>query len=277
MKSVDPGILDHSVCFTFQPSEFAKKNMKYLTWCGHYYCTRRYFMERETYPYNLLLYVKKGNMDVRYNNKTYLLKKGDVLLIDCVNPHYYRAHDGLEFYYIHFDGSSSHESTELLIQNNESPVFHTANDISIAQELFKCVNFFERGGLSNMFHEAYQIEKFSYLISQIMNNHQLEITPIEKALLYIHDNAYQNIKINDIAKQVNLSPSYIAHIFKKQTNYAPIEYAIKLRLEKAMMLLTHSNKTVAEIADEVGYTSIVPFVNIFKRKIGYSPSIYRKL
>ena len=277
MKSVDPGILEQSVCFTFQPSEFALKNMKYLTWCGHYYCTSRYFMERDTYPYNLLLYVKKGNMDVRYNNKSYLLKKGDVLLIDCVNPHYYRAHEGLEFYYIHFDGVTSHETTELLIQNNESPVFKTYNDISIGNELFQCVEFFKNGGITNIFQEAYQIERFNYLISKIMVERSVEISPVEKAILYIHENAYKNIKIDDIAKHINLSPSYIAHIFKKQTSYAPLEYAIKLRIEQAMMLLTHSNKSITQIADEVGYTSLVPFVNIFKRKTGFTPLNYRKM
>ena len=47
MKSVDPGILPQSHCSTFQPSEFARKNLIYMTWCGHYYCTGQYYMDRE--------------------------------------------------------------------------------------------------------------------------------------------------------------------------------------------------------------------------------------
>ena len=110
-----------------------------------------------------------------------------------------------------------------------------------------------------------------------MNDRLKEIPPVERALTFIHDNAYQNIKINDIARHVNLSPSHLAHIFKKQTNFAPLEYTIKLRLEHAMILLAHSNKTVTQIADEIGYSSPIPFINIFKRKTGYSPSEYRKI
>lgn len=60
MKSVDPGILPQSHCSTFQPSENAKKSLIYMTWCGHYFCTREYYMSRETYPYNLLLFVRRG-------------------------------------------------------------------------------------------------------------------------------------------------------------------------------------------------------------------------
>ncbi|MBR0289451.1 MAG: AraC family ligand binding domain-containing protein, partial [Selenomonadaceae bacterium] len=59
--------------------------------CGHYFCTDSYFMERETYPYVLVIFVRDGNMDVRYNGKNYLIGKGDVLLIDCVNPHISRS------------------------------------------------------------------------------------------------------------------------------------------------------------------------------------------
>ena len=44
-----------------------------------------------------------------------------------------------------------------------------------------------------------------------------------------------------------------------------------------MMLLTHSNKTVSEIAEEVDYESLKAFIKIFKRKTNHSPTAYRKL
>ena len=75
MKSVDSGILSKSECFSFQPSELAAKTMKYLTWCGHYFCTNSYFMERDTYPYVLVSFVREGNMNVRYREKNYLIKE----------------------------------------------------------------------------------------------------------------------------------------------------------------------------------------------------------
>ena len=123
MKSVDPGILPQSHCSTFQPSEFARKNLIYMTWCGHYYCTGQYYMDRESYPEALLLFVRNGEMDVKYNNKAYTIHKGDVLLLNCVNPHYYRSHDGTEFVYIHFDGGNSHALVDYVIELNGSPVF----------------------------------------------------------------------------------------------------------------------------------------------------------
>ena len=75
MKSVDPGILPQSHCSTFQPSEFARKNLIYMTWCGHHYCTGQYYMDRESYPEALLLFVRNGEMDVKYNNKAYTITR----------------------------------------------------------------------------------------------------------------------------------------------------------------------------------------------------------
>ena len=277
MKSVDPGILSKSECFSFQPSEIAAKTMKYLTWCGHYFCTDSYFMERETYPYVLVIFVREGNMDVRYNGKNYLIGKGDVLLIDCVNPHYYRAHDGLEFLYVHFDGTASHELTELIIQNNNSPVFRRSHNLKVGQELFDCVQFFLKGGITNIFQEAFHIERILYLLSCEAEEKITESSPMDKIITHIHENFTRTITIEELAKMVSVSPSYLAHIFKKQTGYAPVEYVIKMRMERAMMLLTHSSKTIAEISYEVGYESISAFIKIFKRRTGSPPSAYRKL
>ena len=52
-------------------------------------------MERDTYPYLLAAFIRRGEMDVRYRGETYIARKGDVLLMDCRHPHYYRAHNGL--------------------------------------------------------------------------------------------------------------------------------------------------------------------------------------
>ena len=277
MKSVDPGILSHSECFTFQPSEIAAKTMKFLTWCGHYFCTNQYFMERDTYPYVLIIFVREGHMDVRYCGKNYLIGKGDVLLIDCVNPHYYRAHDGLEFLYVHFDGHCSHEITELIIQNNNSPVFRRKHNLKIGQEIFNRVEYFSKGGMTNIFQDAYHIEKLLYLLSCDAEEKIAEVSPMERIISYIHVNFTKTITVKDLAQIAHVSPSYLAHVFKKQTGYAPLEYVIKMRMERAMMLLAHSSKTVAEIAEEVGYDSVTAFIKIFKRKTNYPPSVYRKM
>ena len=277
MKSVDPGILSHSVCFTFQPNDFQKAHLKYMTWCGHYYCTARYYMERDTYPYLLLLFVRAGEMDVRYEGRHHLLQRGDVLLIDCVHPHYYGAHDGLEFLYMHFDGGNSHALAAYLIEQNGSPVFRLPQNAAIGEMLLKSVEFYERGQVSSMLHETYRIDKLLHKLIPTDDKGLREISPVEQAVNYMQMHVGEEIRLEHLARAARLSSWHFSHLFKRQTGYAPLEYALKLRLEKAMLLLVHSQKSVSEIAYEVGYGSAPAFINTFTRKIGMSPRAWRMM
>ncbi len=119
MKSVDTGVLARSVCFSFTPSDTARQLYFYPTWCGHYFCTGRYFMRREYFPPLLVAYIREGTLHVEYEGETFDAKKGDVVLLDCARPHYYQAMEGLEFVYIHFDGSNSHESADISLNYSD--------------------------------------------------------------------------------------------------------------------------------------------------------------
>lgn len=277
MKSVDPGILPQSVCFTFQPNEFQRAHLKYMTWCGHYYCTARYYMERDTYPFILLLFVRAGEMAVRYEGRRHLLQKGDVLLIDCVHPHYYGAHDGLEFLYMHFDGSNAHALTNYLVAQNGGPVFRLPQNAAIGEILLDSVAFYEKGQVSSMLQEAYRIDKLLHQLSSAGIHDLREISPVEQAVEFMQAHAGEDISLAQLAAAANLSTWHFAHVFKRQTGYAPLEYALKLRMEKAMLLLVHSQKSVTEIAYALGYGSAPAFINVFTRKFGMSPRAWRMM
>ena len=50
MKTYEIGVLPESEWFFFSPSEETKKMFYYHTMCGHFYCSRDYYIKRETYP-----------------------------------------------------------------------------------------------------------------------------------------------------------------------------------------------------------------------------------
>jgi YesN/AraC family two-component response regulator len=74
-----------------------------------------------------------------------------------------------------------------------------------------------------------------------------------------------------------LSPVYISKIFKEETGESPINYLIKIRLEKAKDILLNSDSgSIKNIANQVGYDDVYHFSKLFKKYYGISPLYYKK-
>ena len=99
---------------------------------------------------------------------------------------------------------------------------------------------------------------------------------IEDARMFIREN-YQreDMSLNTVASQVNISPSYFSAIFSAQTGQTFVEYLTAVRLEKAKELLMCSSLRTAEIGYEVGYKDSHYFSYIFKKVVGCSPTEYK--
>lgn len=92
-------------------------------------------------------------------------------------------------------------------------------------------------------------------------------------------NNYQDatFQVNTIAKEFNLSISYIGSIYKKVNKKTIIQHLTEIRLEKALLLLKKDNRKISDIALEVGYTDVFYFSRRFKQIYGYSPIKYKDI
>ena len=275
MRSVDPGILPHSVCFSFTPPEIAKELLFYPTWCGHYYCTSNYFMKRESYPPLLVVFVREGVFRVEYRGEQKLAKQGDVLLLDCTEPHYYHAEDGLEFVYMHFDGSNSHQLCQHVIDRRGWLLQRNSN-ILIGKLLYDMVEFYDHDQVETPFESSMRIYRLFELLLAPKRKEKAQNNPIDDAIQYIRKNVGEQISLDMLAKIANLSPYYFSHSFKRQTGFSPKEYIINTRLDRAKTLLATTTQPISEIAFEVGYLSSGSLINLFVDRVGMSPKQYRK-
>jgi AraC family transcriptional regulator of arabinose operon len=81
--------------------------------------------------------------------------------------------------------------------------------------------------------------------------------------------------MSGIARQVNLSPSRLRHLFKKETGKTPAQFLKSLRLRQAALLLSTTFLSVKEISNRVGITNTSHFVREFKKVYGVAPTTYR--
>lgn len=85
----------------------------------------------------------------------------------------------------------------------------------------------------------------------------------------------EDISIEAISKELNVSYYYICHIFKKKYGISVNTFRTQKRLEIAMRQLIESDEKVAEIALLCGFNNVSYFTEIFTKTIGVSPTVFR--
>lgn len=100
---------------------------------------------------------------------------------------------------------------------------------------------------------------------------------VEQIINYMDQHYSEKISLDQIAKNMYLSPFYISKIFKSEVGEAPINYLINVRMEKAKEILEkYSDISIQKVAAEVGYEDAYHFSKLFKKHYGVSPSKYMK-
>src|SRR5437899_2487945 len=89
--------------------------------------------------------------------------------------------------------------------------------------------------------------------------------------------ASQSANVGELARVVNLSPSYLRHLFKAAMGMSIVQYAIKLRMDYARHLFLTTDWAVKRIAIECGFPDGPNFVRLFKRRFGVNPSEFRSV
>lgn len=101
-------------------------------------------------------------------------------------------------------------------------------------------------------------------------------TIIENSLYYIHTNFGKELRVDEIASEVHTHRTQLYKLFERFLNTSPQEYIIRYRLERAKDLLSSTTMSIGDIAAFVGYPNPFLFSKTFKRRIGQTPSLYRK-
>jgi len=96
------------------------------------------------------------------------------------------------------------------------------------------------------------------------------------ACRYMEAHLNEPISRDQVAQVVYLTSPYFSSLFRKVTGMTYSDYLVDLRVRHAMKLL-EKKLSIREVAEAVGYRNMKYFNRIFKSKVGYLPSEYRKL
>jgi len=99
---------------------------------------------------------------------------------------------------------------------------------------------------------------------------------IEKAQIMIEENYNRDLTLEELSHKIGFSPSYFSKLFKSHTGKNFVQFRSELRIQKAMELLNMPNKSIIEIAYEVGFNDMSHFIRTFKKQTSLLPNEYRK-
>lgn len=99
---------------------------------------------------------------------------------------------------------------------------------------------------------------------------------LSAALKYMEENLHRNMTVNELTEHLNIDRSYFSKIFKKQFGFSPYRYYLRLKFLKAQTLLLSTNYTITQISEQLGFSDVSSFSQIFARIFHKRPTQMRK-
>lgn len=107
-----------------------------------------------------------------------------------------------------------------------------------------------------------------------LSRYQVQLA--KQAAAYLAEHMDQRITILELAKQFNVSDTHLKTAFKGVYGIPIFSYMRHQKMQMAAQLLIHTDRSITDIAAEVGYSNSGKFSSAFREVIGDSPSEYRR-
>ncbi len=99
---------------------------------------------------------------------------------------------------------------------------------------------------------------------------------VRKAMAYVHQAYHEPMSRHDLARHVGMSDDYLTYCFRHEIGLTPIAYLNRYRVMQAKRLLKETDKSITEIALDVGFSDSGYFSRVFRKEVGLSPDAYRR-
>lgn len=271
---------------TVSATAASKASLMYLQEAGEFYAGPDYYTVREGFASYLLKYTISGCGVLDYQGQQYTVPPGHVYWIDCRKRQSYRVHKTVGSWrviWVHFYGGNAQFYYDLFLkQNGGSPVAAIPVDSPVYNLLSQLLDQSSAGGYQQK-NDLIYAELLHRLVSQVTLATMVSTRPddvpqtVRSVQLYLTQNFRETITLEQLGAQFNLNPFYLQKQFKRYVGQTPTEYMIYLRLTRAKELLRNTQKSIGEIAAEVGIENLGYFTRMFKQQEGMTPRDYSKL
>ncbi len=262
-----------------QPDDAFRRHMHLQTF-SHMQSQAGYYTERRSFNSYLIMHTVSGSGVLVYGEREYPLHKGSLFFIDCRLPHIYRT-EGLHWEHsdLHINGEGIRMYYEAFAKNG-SPIVSDQQAETFPTNLTALLDHYTYLSADRNIRIVHALETMLTGLITLpvspLNHQEGSVNSLQELVYYMHEHCSQAITMDDLAQKTGLSKFHLSREFKKLTGFAPNEYLIHLRLEKAKRLLTSTSLQVNQIAAYCGIDNEQYFSRLFKQRLKMTPLQYRR-
>ena len=269
---------ENSHMYSVLPTAFAKEHLFYLQWYGHFCCDETYWVEREPFDSQLMIFTDKGTGEIATQGNMTKCAPGDLAIIDCNKPHIYHATGYWEFSWLHFNGNISNELTKMIIERHGHVIHLTASSLSM--QLFRQLAIRPKTG--SVEGEIGISAQLNLILSDLLSHYDDTRTArsahaLNHVIRFIDEHYAESLTLDGLAAFASMSKAAFCQKFKQSAGVSPYEYILTKRINRARELLKSTDTSVAEIAYAVGFQSPANFIKTFRTRTGITPHAFRKV
>jgi AraC-like DNA-binding protein/quercetin dioxygenase-like cupin family protein len=241
---------------------------------------RGFFFPGESHPMSELTYVDQGSLHSVADGQDLLLEQGDLVVYGPNQWHmqYSDVEVAPRYVTISFDLEGCDISSllnhkiripqkaalllqQLLREQDRMDAYATDMMISLLNQFFLTILRYmdapvEKLKTSNAVHSENEI--------------------IRRAQQYISTHIREKLSVPSVARQVDVSPSYLTALFHKNLQISPGEYIRRIKLQESKQMIREDTMNFTEIAATLHYSTVHHFSRQFKEKFGITPTEYAR-
>jgi len=279
--------------------QFLRLNIKII--CCRYWWLKHWESTNMAFPYWRLYWNKNEGASVSFKGKEYSISPDYIYLIAPQTPFSSTINDVRESdteYLLHGDRMRNNDSEDMLISKNMvlhlyihfnlgmpfdsiSPGIYV---VKVSEEMQKRIDRIRKFIPEEFETFSFQHNLDAYtLISEALSeipdtlwkllSSDMRILTI---LNLIEENLEKKLTNPILAGYINMAVNSFIRLFRNEIKVSPQHYINKKRIERASVLLQHTNESIESVAAQCGFCDRYYFSKNFKSRMGYSPGAYRK-
>jgi AraC-like DNA-binding protein len=217
------------------------------------------------------------------NKKEIIIHENTLLVIPPHTPHIYGAAEAnpWSIYWFHLNGESISEFIKSLDMYNSSLHIPASQAVRIIEMFEQCYEI--------LLYKGYVLKQYIY-VSQAMRyllgmftllqgeprQDEMKNVYVERSIQYMVEHIQSSLTLDEMAHHIGLSKPHFVHLFKQVTRYSPIDYFLRLKIQRSCQYLDLTDYHIKEISKSIGIQDPYYFSRVFRKVMGQSPSEYRK-